>query len=200
MKKLWIWAALMLCIVVLCGVYAFGYLYPMMGLIPSEKESTSPLEVNGHFVDVIVQKYNDDEEMPKAYYRLCEENRWNSVEPFESDPVQILTVDHSCFDSYIENSKVLNRLEYMALIDENGEYAEITPVLEQIFQEAAKLEHSILEMYILQTEEEYYVVVELNVNWQWPCTLYYFDEDAGQLVELVTTQGRRYLGLRTWVE
>lgn len=164
---------------------------------PREEEHYDELQVNGHALDMIVLKQHDEQAQPE-YYTVCEAGKVQKTEPFESDPVQIYETDIGCFQGNDGENRQeqANVCAYMALKDENGEAVEVTPVFERIFRKAAENKHWIFTMNILQMENEIYVSVELNVNLWVPCVLSYYDEEKNELVEIMTLDDVKYVGLR----
>lgn len=132
--------------------------------------------------------YDKDKNYDACYYSLYSNKKIKKSEAFIADETEVFFASPDCFDSYIDSiqNKVLNRLRYTNLTDKYGNDVEITPVISEIFEETAKLEHDILRMEIIKDGDEYFVFVSLNVNWWTPCTLYYFNQDSSKLIKLYT--------------
>lgn len=137
--------------------------------------------------------YDKDKNYDTCYYSLYSNKDYSDKkikksEAFIADETEVFIASPDCFDSYIDRiqNKVLNRLRYTNLTDKDGNDVEITPVISEIFEETAKLEHDILRMEIIKDGDEYFVFVSLNVNWWTPCTLYYFNQDSSKLIKLYT--------------
>lgn len=66
----------------------------------------------------------------------------------------------------------------------------------RILRRVAELEHDLILVEILDTGSDAFVHVGLNVNLWSPYKLYYYNEEADELVELHTWDGERVTGLR----
>jgi hypothetical protein len=51
-------------------------------------------------------------------------------------------------------------------------------------------------MELIKDGSEYFVYIELNVNWWSPCTLYYYNQDTSKLVELYTFDDEQVTALK----
>lgn len=186
MKKRWL-AALLL----LCAIAVF--------FISHSKERafwSANLSINGREIDVAVQEtktpFNDQPKM--RYYTLCEDGKRFEIDPFESDPVIFFQMPYGCFESEIVEvngrRKIVNRLVPMRELENS-------PKLKRILEAVASTQdHDIFQVYIIQDADEYFVAVELNVNWWTPCTLYYYDQNEDQLIELCEFDSVEYRGIR----
>ena len=56
--------------------------------------------------------------------------------------------------------------------------------MDDIFKKIALLEHDLLTVRIFDISGEYFVYVELNVNLWTPCSLYYYNQDSRELIQL----------------
>lgn len=134
-------------------------------------------------VDVQTQ-YTDDGKTVQRQYTLASGGRICPAQAFTADAAAFYDVPHDCFETYIDDNKVLNRLTHVELLDAEGERVEITEDIEGIFQCLEQLEHDLFKIRIIETSGEYFAYVELNVNWWKPCTLYYYNRERQRLVEL----------------
>lgn len=147
-------------------------------------------------VDVIVESGG-----VRGYYAVNASGRKQETEVFEGDAITIYEVDGGCFETYmgIENDgdgEFINRLADIRLWDENGCAVQNTSVLNEILLAASELEHDLFDVRILRAGEEYFLHVELNVNWVSPCDLYWYDQARRGLVEVCSFDGRKTVGLR----
>lgn len=144
-------------------------------------------------VDVVLRDYNDG----TLHFDCVGPNQTRRVvDEFISDPTEILHVAPGCFDSFVEDGEVQNRLVKVLLTDAEGNPAESTPAIDRIFEKAAQLNHSILKMYIFRMGEHHFPVIELNVNMWWPCGLYYYNQTSDRLIELYTYDATEITGLK----
>jgi len=154
-------------------------------------------------VDVAVcPAYGDD--LSPEYYVLAGGRRIQAAPEFDSGDSEIYYVGHDCFEAYIghvdtllpDKTRVLNRLVHMELHDENGGPVRINEEMEAIFHQVAGLEHEVFDVRIIVADGEYFVFHKLNVNWQLPCVLSYYNRDSDRLIELYRWQEREIVGLR----
>ena len=153
-------------------------------------------EASEGVVSVILQDTNDGTIHYDTIGPMDGENRLRQpTQPFESDPITILTAAENCFENYIENQSP-NRLVNISLLDENGNPADVTETIQRILELASGQEHVILNLRILQTAEHSFATVEWNVNFWDPHVLFYYDPNADQLVELYRYDATEVVGLR----
>lgn len=147
-------------------------------------------------VDVIVREGD-----AVQYYAVSGDGRVQETDAFEGDDIAVYEVDSGCFDTYLAidedgGSEFVNRLADVSIWDENGEPVPRTPELMRILQAASWLEHDLFTVRILRAGEDYFLYVELNVNWWAPCALYWYDPARKGLVELYEFDSRETIGLR----
>ena len=153
-------------------------------------------------VDVIViarkSIMSNREESETRYYSLASGDRICLSEAFETDPAIFYTIPNGCFESYIDRdrNKVLNRLDHMALKDEAGNQVPVSETHASIFQRIAELEHDMFHIRLIETENQTFVYLELNVNLWTPCCLYWYDRDADVMVLLHKWDAEEVTGLR----
>lgn len=136
---------------------------------------------------LVVETIDKHEENPAShYYVLADGLRATHTDAIEPDSATIYEVPLDCIESYIDRNKVLNRLNYIAVTDEDGNPLPAPAIMEKIFPEIAKLEHDCLTTRIFEIAGEYFVYAELNVNLWCPCALYYYHQETGKLLELYT--------------
>lgn len=148
-------------------------------------------------MDVIVTDHHGDDPT-LHYYNIGMGRLKQPCDPFEPQEMTVYTVDRYGLESYIdqEKNKVLNRLLYIRIEDDQGREITPTPLLEAVVTQAATLEHDIMELTIFQAGGETFLQTELNVNWWCPVELYWFNMETGKLVELYTFDGLEVVGLR----
>lgn len=131
------------------------------------------------------------------YYEINDKGVKRNVDVFVLDDAMVINVN-DCYDSYIDNNKVLNKLtiDSCVLISDNEERIEISNELQVVIESISKLEHDMLDVRLFKIKEEYYVVVEFNVNIWSPYSLYYFDKDKEKLKEIYTFDGEDIVGIK----
>lgn len=138
-----------------------------------------------------------DNEPDEMSFTIAMGKRIIETNPVSPDSWKVYRVPDDCFDSYIshDNGKVLNRLVYMALLDENNDPCEITETACEIFDKIALLEHDLMTIKIYDVGGEIFVYIELNVNLITPCYLYYFNQSAHQMIEMASFNNRAVQGI-----
>ena len=126
-----------------------------------------------------------------------------SIEPFVPDDIRIFTVVPGgiiCDDS-AGNSRGHYRIDDKRLFDENGRVTEMTDALSDVFDSILELEPHLIELcQIFKDSDEYFVYLELNVNWWYPCELYYYDKASGSLKLLFKFDNERIIGIKTHIK
>lgn len=149
-------------------------------------------------VDVIVRNHHGDDDT-LYYYNVSNDGRVQETDPFVPDDMTVTRIARDSLESYIdrEKNKVLNRLQDVYVYDESGERVPNTdPLVDAVMQQAATLEHDIMELRMLRIGEETFLYTELNVNLWCPCELYWYDPAQDRLVELYTFNELEVVGLR----
>lgn len=137
------------------------------------------------------------------YYEINYKGNIRKIEPFESDKyVSIYLKD--CFDAYIdrEKNKVLNEFKEKncQIIDSQNSNTKYTKLkdetLKNVIIEMSKLEYEKFSSKIYIVNENYYVIVNNNVNMWDPHNLYYYDEDNNQLKLIYKFDGEDVIGIK----
>lgn len=128
-------------------------------------------------------------------FAVADRHRLMPCDPFPVDEATIYQVPYGCFKSYIDNNKVLNRLVRVEIRDEAGQPCGQFPIMDDIFQQIATLEHDLFVVRIYDVSGEYFVYVELNVNWWDPCDLYYYDQERHELIQLYELAEKETVGI-----
>ena len=147
---------------------------------------------------VITQKTNTNE---IHYYEV---NNWEykrNINEFESDKIEIFKVDNECYNNHadIENHIALNQLiiEKCTIKDDLENNIEINGYIEKIIKLVSKKEkHDIIGNTIIKVNDEYYVVVELNVNLWSPYELYKYSKEKNKLKLIYTFDGEEVIGIK----
>jgi ABC-type lipoprotein release transport system permease subunit len=154
--------------------------------------------INYDFTNSIFVITKDEDTNNINYYEINDKERCRNKEMFEPDKMEEFTVNN-CYKSYISGNKVLNRLTLDTCIieDNKGNDIEITEEFRKIVEKVSDLEDDIFKNKILRINNEYYVVVEFNVNLWSPYGLYYYDRGNDELKHLYTFKGKDIIGLKT---
>lgn len=202
--------SIVLCLsVIIFGVAGFG-IHSIINDINEIKEQNK-IENPELVMDIQTHPYeedhsldNDDNNVDICYYSLTTDGKVTEAEPFTPDEMEIFTVPvNRCFNEYtIEfgNSNHTHRnytyISDMILEDEDGKNVEITPIISDIFKEALAIGHDMFEMKIFKLDDEYFVYAELNVNLWYPCTLYYYNQEISELIELYKFDDEEITGIK----
>lgn len=137
-------------------------------------------------IDILKSDVINNKSIEKNYYRIYSSDDpidnfldtdvdLKSIEPFEIDNAEIYS--YSYFTSYNDDEPV----PPSKLSDENGKTVEITPVLDDILDAIENVKHDKINMKIFNDNNDYYVYLELNTNWWYPCELYHYDKNSKSL-------------------
>jgi len=135
------------------------------------------------------------------YYEI---NNWKykrSINEFKSEELEIFKVDNNCYNNRADTEKniALNQLmiENCTIKDNLENNIEIKGYLEKIIKLVSKKKkHDIIGNTILRVNDEYYVVVELNVNLWTPYKLYKYSKEKNKLKLIYTFDGENIIGIK----
>lgn len=152
-------------------------------------------------IDILKSDVINNKSIEKNYYRIYSSDDpidnfldndvdLKSIEPFKIDNAEIYS--YSYFTSYNDDEPV----PPSKLSDENGKTVEITPVLDDILDAIEKVKHDKINMKIFNDNNDYYVYLELNTNWWYPCELYHYDKDSKSLDLIYQFDGEEIVGIK----
>jgi hypothetical protein len=152
-------------------------------------------------IDILKSDIINNKSIEKNYYRIYSSDDpidnfldtdvdLKSIEPFEIDNAEIYS--YSYFTSYNDDEPV----PPSKLSDENGKTVEITPVLDDILDAIENVKHDKINMKIFNDNNDYYVYLELNTNWWYPCELYHYDKDSKSLDLIYQFDGEEIVGIK----
>lgn len=125
----------------------------------------------------VVTKDKTDEKI--YYYEVNDREYKRKTKKFNYEENEVYYFE-GCFQSYIDrpSNKVLNtRLDGCTIIDKENNEVTIDSTLDKIIDLVSNLEHDIFRAKIIKVDNDYYIVVELNVNWHSPYDLYKYKND-----------------------
>lgn len=152
-------------------------------------------------IDILKSDVIKNKSIEKNYYRIysSKDPIYNlldtdvdlkTIETFEIDNAEIYS--YSYFTSYNDDEPV----PPSKLSDENGKTVEITPVLDDILDAIENVKHDKINMKIFNDNNDYYVYLELNTNWWYPCELYHYDKDSKSLDLIYQFDGEEIVGIK----
>lgn len=127
----------------------------------------------------VITKNESTEEID--YVAICSNRKVKEIDEFISDDVEIYYADSDCFESYISQNKVLNKLNRIALEDSDGNTLDNDEIITGIFESAEKIKHDIWQFQVIKHGDDYYALVKLNVNLHSPCDFYKYDQTEKEL-------------------
>ena len=133
---------------------------------------------NKHTLNVITRSETTNE---LEYIAIHSRWKTEKINKFVSDDFQLYYADPDCYTSYSSNNKVRNKLNKITFKDLDGNILENNEIFKEIFQSAEEIEHSIWELQIIKSKNDYYVLVKLNVNWHSPSDFYRYNKDEKKL-------------------
>lgn len=151
-------------------------------------------------IDIQTEPYYEQENDDVFYYSFNSIEEVSRTEPFTPDEMDVFTVSGDYFYSSFSRPKgvdnPLKDIDYIKMEDKDGNYAEITPTILSILEEAQKIKHRIMKLKIFKADEEYFVFASLGVNWWTPCVLYYYNQEYSKLVVLHTFANEEVTGIK----
>ena len=152
-------------------------------------------------IDILKSDVINNKSIEKNYYRIYSSKDpidnfldtdvdLKSIEPFEIDNAEIYS--YSYFTSYNDDELVPSS----KLSDETGKTVEITPVLDDILDAIENVKHDKINMKIFNDNGDYYVYLELNTNWWYPCELYHYDKESKSLDLIYQFDGEESVGIK----
>lgn len=152
-------------------------------------------------IDILKSDVIKNKSIEKNYYRIYSSKDpidnfldtdvdLKSIEPFEIDNAEIYS--YSYFTSYNDDEPV----PPSKLSDETGKTVEITPVLDDILDAIENVKHDKINMKIFNDNNDYYVYLELNTNWWYPCELYHYDKESKSLDLIYQFDGEEIVGIK----
>jgi hypothetical protein len=152
-------------------------------------------------IDILKSDVIKNKSIEKNYYRIYSSKDpidnfldidvdLKSIETFEIDNAEIYS--YSYFTSYNDDEPV----PPSKLSDENGKTVEITPVLDDILDAIENVKHDKINMKIFNDNGDYYVYLELNTNWWYPCELYHYDKESKSLDLIYQFDGEEIVGIK----
>lgn len=130
-----------------------------------------------------------------AYFAVLSDQKVEGIDAFVSDDFQLYTASSDSFSSHMDKEGVLNQVNKMGLEDADGRIIINDETMIDIFKAAEEIKHNIWRFQIIQSGERYFVLVKLNVIWQFPCDLYEFDVVNKTLNLLHRFDGINFIGL-----
>lgn len=137
------------------------------------------------------------------YYEINNKGNIKKRDSFKSDKyISIYLKD--CFEAYInkDKNKVLNNFKEKScqIVDSNNGNMKYTKLkdktLKNIIVEISKLEHEMFSSKIYVTDDNYYVIVNTNVNLWDPHNLYYYNKFTNKLELIYKFDGEDVIGIK----
>lgn len=179
-------------------VVIIAFIFSLCGCISYEDHI-----VGTPMLKVKLKSYNKEDNKKISYYIVDDKGHGEKTNKFEPDEnVTIFNAD-ACtdFNCEIVNGKNKNKLIETKGKDEQGNSVIADETTAEIMEIAANtIDHVIYEFSVWCIEDKYFVFLKLNVNWQDPCTLYFYDTTDEKLEKLYTWQSRDLIGISTDVK
>lgn len=120
----------------------------------------------------------------KEYIELNDRKDYQKTAKFNSDDFKLYEIRECSFSSS----------KKCYILNENNEKVENDKILSAIQDEVKKIDNA-FTMKIMKVNEQYFVIVNLNVNMWNPYKLYHFDKDDSKLKELYTFDNKDIIGI-----
>ena len=179
-------------IILLCLITIIVLIILIISFFPFIRKYINYLNNKNNFENSISVVTEDENSQKKQYYEINEyKNRKKLKNSFIYDN-EIYNLEN-CYFSYINNNKVLNKLNEEKC-NSLKTYSDDENIINIIYK-ISNLEHDIISAKILKTNNNYYIVVSLNVNMWSPYALYLYDKNLNTLILLYTFDGEDIIGI-----
>lgn len=139
------------------------------------------------------------EESPESEtrsYAIASRGRLMRVAFTPSPETAFYTFPDGRFDWFGDKSDDPDQTKDYRVLDADGNEVSLpSDVLQPMIREIGKIQHAMLLVQIIRSGDEFFVYLELNVNWWSPCRLYYYRQSDEKLVELYTFDNERIVDL-----
>jgi len=168
--------------------------------VPDIPFADTPEDFGGDICFIV--RNHATEENKTEYYTLNMQRAWKhrlaEIPPFENE-AEIYLSHYDNFSCSIEDGKVVNRLLDTKITDLDGnpiDNIENRDIIDRIFEKAAEINHDIFRMVIIEIDGKYFAQVNLNVNWQCPCDIYFYDPEDDSFSEIYSFQHKDIIGAK----
>lgn len=150
---------------------------------------------------ILKQSYEEDDK--QFFYIVDDKGHAENTDAFTSDEnVTTFYADTDIdFNCDIVDGKVINTLTGTKGCDKQGNFITADEITVEIVEVATNtIDHDMYEFSVWRSKDKYYVFVKLNVNWQDPCILYFYDTAKKELTELYSWDSKDLVGISTVVK
>ncbi len=182
---------------VLGTVAMFILLLAWLFHVPEIPFAENPEDFGGDICFIV--REHETEDRKTEYYTLDTRRRKIAEIPSFENEAEIYLSHYDNFSCSVENGKVVNRLLDTKLTDLEGnpiDNVENRDIIDRIFEKAAEIDHDIFRMVIIEIDGEYFAQVNLNVNWQCPCDIYFYDPEEDSFSEIYSFQHKDIIGAK----
>ena len=146
-------------------------------------------ELQSNYTNSIYVVLEDQKTKKKYYNEINDRKGRRKVNKFTPDKSEIIYAKECQeFYPFIKyNCHVTN---------DNDEEVEMTDTIKKIINQASKIEHDIIMNKIIKIDNQYFVVIELNVNLWTPYEFYYYNNKKDKLVEIATFDNYDVVGIK----
>lgn len=165
--------------------------------VPELPFAETPEDFGGD-ICFIVSGHGEEEGLTEYYTLNMQRRKIAEIPSFENE-AEIYLSHYDNFSCSIEDGKVVNRLLDTKITDLDGnpiDNIENRDIIDRIFEKAAEIDHDIFRMVIMEIEGKYFAQVNLNVNWQCPCDIYYYDPADDSFSEIYSFQHKDIIGAK----
>ena len=128
-------------------------------------------------------------------YTIADKQRIQPSDAFEPNAMEVFDASSSLY-SFIEEGRVVNHISTIIILDENRYSVPVTEEFKDIVSLASQINHDVMTLKIMKTDECTFAYTELNVNWQSPCTLYYYNPEERSLSKLYTWNDEKVTNIK----
>ena len=165
--------------------------------VPELPFAETPEDFGGD-ICFIVSGHGEEEGLTEYYTLNMQRRKIAEIPSFENE-AEIYLSHYDNFSCSIEDGKLTNTLKDTKITDLDGnpiDNIENRDIIDRIFEKAAEIGHDIFRMVIMEIDGKYFAQVNLNVNWQCPCDIYYYDPADDSFSEIYSFQHKDIIGAK----
>lgn len=143
----------------------------------------------------------DNETQKIEYWEINDKKDIRKTNKFKTDKIKVLSLNN-CYKYYFDQelNKGIDETSFdtCKIMDENNNTIKLDDEIKNILTSILNLKHSIIysETKIITLNNQYYVVVALNVNMWSPYRIYHYNKDNNYLGEIYTFDNKNVIGIK----
>lgn len=147
-------------------------------------------------LNIITKEVNEEGEVDDSkkakYYHVSANGFQREIAAFQSDDLNIFTLGNDL----CEDRRGKSLVHEPVWIDADGNKVKHVSILNKILDQTLDIDHEFFSVKIFEDQKEYFVVYDLNVNWQYPFEICHYNQQKDKLEYITSFEGEDIIGLR----